>query len=94
MDTALQGLPKVVRYLDNILITASTPEEHLENVKQVFQRLKQYGILARELKCAFMCTVAEYFGHRVDSRGLHTLEHRVKTVVEAPRPHDQQELWD
>ena len=92
MDTVLQGLPKVICYLDDILISASTPEEHLENVKQVLQCLEQYGIRARKSKCAFMCTAVEYLGHRVDSKGLHTLESKVKAVVEAPRPRDLQEL--
>ena len=78
MDTVLQGLPKVMCYLDDILISASTPEEHLDNVKQVLQRLKQYGIRARKTKCAFMCTAVEYLGHRIDSKGLHTLESKVR----------------
>jgi len=34
----------------------------------------------------------EYLGHRVGSKGLHTLESKVRAVVEAPHPHDQQEL--
>ena len=92
MDTVLQGLPKVICYLDDILITANNPAEHLANVKQVLQRLEQYGIRARKSKCAFMCTAVEYLGHRVDSKGLHTLESKVKAVVEAPHPRDVQEL--
>ena len=92
MDTVLQGLPKVICYLDDILISASTPEEHLDNVKQVLKRLEQYGIRARKSKCAFMCTAVEYLGHRVDSKGLHTLESKVAAVVDAPCPRDVQEL--
>ena len=88
MDTVLQGLPKVICYLDDILISASIPEEHLDNVKQVLQRLEQYGIRARKTKYAFMCTAVEYLGHRVDSNGLHTLESKVTAVVDAPRPRD------
>ena len=92
MDTVLQGLPKVIYYLDDILISASTPEEHLDNVKQVLQRLEQYGIRARKTKCAFMCAAVEYLGHRVDSKGLHTLESKVTAVMDAPHPCDVQEL--
>ena len=92
MDTVLQGLPKVICYLDDILISANTPEEHLDNVKQVLQRLEQYGIRARKTKCAFMCTAVEYLGHRIDSKGLHTLESKVTAVVDAPHPRDVQEL--
>ena len=39
MDTVLQGLPKVICYLDDILVTGSTEEEHLSNVEKVLGRL-------------------------------------------------------
>ena len=39
-----------------------------------------------------MCTAVEYLGHRVDSKGLHTLESKVTAVMDAPRPRDVQEL--
>ena len=61
-------------------------------MKQVLQRLEQYGIRARKSKCAFMCTAVKYLKHRVDSKGLHTLESKVTAVVNAPHHHDVQEL--
>ena len=64
MDTVLQGLSKVIWYLDNILIAGSSQQEHFDNVQQVLQRLEQYGIRARKSKCAFMCQAMEYLGHR------------------------------
>ena len=32
MDTVLQDLPKVICYLDDILISGTTPQEHLDNL--------------------------------------------------------------
>ena len=32
MDTVLQGLPRVICYLDDILVTGSTEEEHVQNL--------------------------------------------------------------
>ena len=32
MDIILQGLPKVICYLDDILISVSIPQKHLENL--------------------------------------------------------------
>lgn len=40
MDTILQGLPKVICYLDDILVTGSTDDEHLDNLEKVLQKLK------------------------------------------------------
>ena len=44
MDTVLQDLPKVICYLDDIFISGTTPQEHLDNVQKVLERLQQYGI--------------------------------------------------
>ena len=70
MDTVLQGLPKGICYLDNILISGTIPQEHLDNLQKVLARLEQYGIRACKSKCAFMCETCEYLGHRIDSDGL------------------------
>ena len=40
MDTVMQGLPGVVFYQDDILITGATLEEHLETLEHVLQRLQ------------------------------------------------------
>ena len=37
MDTILQGLPGVICYIDDILVTGPTDKEHLQNLGQVFQ---------------------------------------------------------
>jgi len=39
MDSILQGIPKVLCYLDDILVTGATDAEHLNNLERVLQRL-------------------------------------------------------
>ena len=34
MDTVLKGLPNMICYLDDILISGATPQEHLDNLKK------------------------------------------------------------
>ena len=92
MDTVLQGLPRVICYLDDILITGSTEEEHKSNVVQVLERLKRYNIRANRGKCSFFSESVEYLGHRVDSNGLHTTEKKVEAMIAAPEPTNVQEL--
>ena len=92
MDTVLQGLPRVICYLDDILVTGSTEEEHLQNLEKVLQRLQQYNIRANKAKCAFMCDAVEYLGHRIDATGLHTTTSKVEAISQAPQPKNVQEL--
>ena len=44
MDTILQGIDGVICYLDDILVSGRTEEEHLENLCKVLQRLQEHGI--------------------------------------------------
>ena len=92
MDMVLQGLPNVICYLDDILITGSTEEEHFVNVERVLGRLKKYGIRAKRSKCSFLSPSVEYLGHRVDASGLHTMPSKVEAVKMAPTPRNVQEL--
>ena len=54
MDAILQGLTYIIFYLDDILITGSTDQEHLENLEEVLSRLKQHGIRLMKNKCQIL----------------------------------------
>ncbi len=51
MDQILQGLPHVVCFMDDILVSAPTVEEHLMGLDKVLSRLQQYGVRFNESKC-------------------------------------------
>ena len=44
MDTILQWLEHVICYLDDILITRMTEEEHLQKLDKVLGWLKEHGV--------------------------------------------------
>ena len=92
MDTILQGIPHVICYIDDILITGSTEEEHLRNLEEVLKRLQHHGVLLKASKCAFLQDSVEYLGHIVDKKGLHTMFQKVEAVKLAPVPKNQQDL--
>ena len=72
MEAILQGLPQVICYLDDILITSSTVEEHLKNLAEVLERLADHGLKLKQEKCSFLQDSVEYLGHHFDAEGVHT----------------------
>ena len=76
MDTILQGVPGVVCYIDDILVTSATDAEHLRSLKLVLLRLQKYGVKLKRSKCRFMEESAEYLEHRLDSQGLHPTDEK------------------
>jgi len=92
MDTILQGLPQVICYLDDILVTGSTPQEHLHNLAVVLERLSQHGLRLKEEKCSFMQDSVDYLGHHIDAQGVHTASSKVEAITKAPAPKNVTEL--
>ena len=44
MEKVLPGLDMVMCYINDILVTGKTDEEHLINLEKVFVRLQAYGL--------------------------------------------------
>ena len=66
METLLQDLPGVCIYLDDILITGMTDQEHLNNLL----RLSGAGMKLKPEKCFFMLQEVEYLGHKISAKGI------------------------
>lgn len=92
MEKLLLGIPGVVVYLDDILITGPTDEEHVRNLAQVLGRLDQHGLRVKRSKCQFLQPQVDYLGYRIDKEGLHTMHTKVAAIVEAPTPKNVHEL--
>ena len=83
MDQVLRGLHFCFVYVDDILIASSSEEEHL---RQVFQRLSEYGIRINPAKCLFGVSSLEFLGHHVSQYGIRPLSNKVEGVQKFPRP--------
>ena len=92
MDSVLQGMSRTVCYIDDILITGDSEDEHLKNLERVLGRLKTHGITVRKSKCVFMANSVEFLGHRIDAEGLHPLESKIEAMVKVPPPKNVAEL--
>ena len=55
MEALLQGVPKVVVYLYDILIANSSEKEHMVAVEQVLSQLQRAGLRLQLKKCDFFC---------------------------------------
>ena len=73
METLLHGIPDVIVYLDDILISRATEAEHIQSLEEVLKRLSEAGLRAKKHKCKFLAPFVEFLGHLVDSRGIRPL---------------------
>ena len=92
MDKLLAGVEGVSKYLDDILIAATTRQVLLERLAVVLSILKQAGLRLKKSKCTFMTDSVEYLGFQVDAKGLHATQEKVKAVQDAPVPQSVSEV--
>jgi dUTPase len=57
-------------YLDDIVIFSTTIEEHLEQLSQILQRLREAGLKLKPSKCKFLHKELKYLGHIVSAGGV------------------------
>lgn len=88
MDKVLLGCKGTVCFFDDILVTGTSPEKHLRNLKEVFNRLRDAGFRLNLSKCVFFQERVNYLGHIIDSEGLRKDESKVEAIVKVPRPTD------
>ena len=55
MENVLQGIPNVIVYLDDILLSSPTESDHLQLLDQVLDRLEKAGLRVRKEKCQLLC---------------------------------------
>ena len=89
MDAILQGIPSVICYLDDLLVTGASDQEHLQNLQEVLSRLKEQGIKLKEEKCTFLQNAVEYLGFVIDTSGVHTAPSKLEAIK---RPQNQKML--
>ena len=92
MESLLSGIPGVVVYIDDVLVTGKTQEEHLKALDEALGRMREAGLRLKKDKCVFLAPSVVYLGHRIDEQGLHPVAEKLQALQEAPRPTNVSEL--
>ena len=92
MSVVLQGCMGVVYYIDDILVTGRTREEHEKNLQMVFRHLQQFGLHVKMSKCQFFQDSVTYFGHKITREGVQPTQEWIRAIKEAPIPQNKTEL--
>ena len=80
MTGALKDLPFAMAYLDNIIIYSSTPEEHLQHIKTVFEKLCHAKLSMKLSKCHFFAKEIQYLGHILGVEGIKPVPAKTETI--------------
>ena len=92
IDQILRDIPNCIAYLDDLLITGPTDEEHLHTLDQVFAKLADYGFTCNPEKCLFFQDSISYLGFRISKHGQAPDPSRIEAITRMPSPKNIKEL--
>ncbi|KAL0434762.1 UNVERIFIED_CONTAM: Transposon Tf2-12 polyprotein [Sesamum radiatum] len=82
----------VVVYLDDIVIYSRTLAEHVEHLRQVLARLREYELYAKVSKCSFAQETISFLGHIVERGHIRMDPKKVQAIEEWQPPSDVHDL--
>lgn len=92
LNQVLAGLDYVFIFVDDILVTSSSPTSHRRHLREVFRRLDEHGIAINRAKCVLGQPKIEFLGYLITQDGIKPLPERVEAINKYPIPKTVQEL--
>ncbi|KAL5502776.1 hypothetical protein EMCRGX_G009597 [Ephydatia muelleri] len=92
MDQVLRGIPSAYAYIDDVLIASHTQEQHLKDLRLVFERLAEHGILINPDKCLFGRRELDFLGHHINEQGVTPLSEKLQAIRDFPQPQTHRQL--
>ncbi|CAL0323819.1 unnamed protein product [Lupinus luteus] len=79
-------------YVDDIICKSKTEEEHIDNLKRLFERLRRYQLKLNPTKCSFGVKSGRVLGFIVSQKGMEVDPDKVKAILEMPAPRTEKEV--
>ncbi len=88
MDLVLRGLhwERCLVYLDDIIVHGRTFEEHLDNLRLVWSRLREANLKMKPSKCTLFQDSVAFLGHVVSRDGVRCDPAKIEAVREWRQP--------
>ena len=80
MTGVLKDLPFAMAYLDDIIIYSSTPEEHLEHIRTVFEKLCDAKLSMKLSKCHFFAKEIQYLRYILGKEGIKPVPAKTEAI--------------
>lgn len=88
----LEDLEGVDSFIDDVIIWASSKEEHDRRLACLLDRARSVGIKFNRDKCEFCVTQVTYLGHTFNAEGMKIDQTKLRAITEMPSPSDRQAL--
>lgn len=94
MDEVLKDLQNKICmvYMDDIIIFSTGLQEHIQNLKLVFSKLREARLKIQIDKCEFLRKEVEFLGHVVTPDGIRPNPKKIDAIQNFPIPRTQKQI--
>lgn len=94
MDEVLKDLQNKICmvYMDDIIIFSTSLQEHIQNLKLVFNKLREAQLRIQLDKCEFLRKEVQFLGHVVTPAGIKPNPAKILAIQNFPIPKTQKEI--
>ncbi|PKI49916.1 hypothetical protein CRG98_029700 [Punica granatum] len=79
-------------YVDDMIAKSKEGEDHLVNLKRLFDRLRKYKLQLNPTKCTFGVKSGKLLGFVVSEKGIEVNPDKIKAIMELPLPSTVREV--
>ena len=73
-------------YVDDMLVKSKEEEDHLDDLRETINTLRQYNMKLNPSKCAFRVSSGKFLGFIVSQRGIEANPEKVRAILEMSSP--------
>ena len=79
-------------YVDDMIAKSQGEDDHVVNLKNLFERLRKFQLKLNPAKCSFGATSKKLLGFVVSKRGIEIDPDKVRVIQDLPLPRTQKEV--
>jgi len=79
-------------YVDDMIAKSKIEEEHLVNLRRLFERLRGYQLRLNPAKCTFKVKSGKLLGFIVSQKEIEVDPEKVKSILEMPKPRTEKQV--
>ncbi|KAL0378756.1 UNVERIFIED_CONTAM: Transposon Tf2-12 polyprotein [Sesamum radiatum] len=79
-------------YVDDLVVKSKKRDDHLYDLRKVFERLRRYQLKMNPSKCAFGVTSEKFLGFIIRQRGIEIEQAKIDAILRMPEPRNIHEL--
>jgi len=83
---------KVKCYVNDLVVKSKKRENHIQDLRLIFERLRRCQFKMNPLKCAFGATYGKFLGFIVHHKGIEIDQSNINAIQEMPDPKNLREI--